>query len=299
MSNPRYVAELFKMKDTFIDPLLHPFATSPVALPRGLDVDDFSRVDSPLELNDNALPPIAARFMSPSPFRSESPASIPVPLLRKGGADSYKDTPNIDGESIDTDDEDEGDDHIGKGYTSSKNTSKHNHPRSPYRSTITRTPDRTAVPFPSRSHQSLPPPPRTNPMSSSTQSLGRRSSSTERERNHSGPDPKAPAVPTSRVLRKFKKSQTASDNIIPPHMLPEDLRMCLEVVDRGVLEGHRKLSEALRKRYEEQYPLVRSLADVFVSNVSLLALESQSFRLMHKFSCSPTFSMAMQRMFCI
>jgi hypothetical protein len=29
-----------------------------------------------------------------------------------------------------------------------------------------------------------------------------------------------------------------------------------------------KLSEGLQKRYEEQYPLVRSLADVFVSSVS-------------------------------
>jgi hypothetical protein len=78
------------------------------------------------------------------------------------------------------------------------------------------------------------------------------------------------------MLRKFKKSQTKPDDIfgaaIPPHLLPEDLRICLEVVDGGVLEGHRKLSEALRKRYEEQYPLVRSLADVFVANVSLAFL---------------------------
>ena len=79
------------------------------------------------------------------------------------------------------------------------------------------------------------------------------------------------------MLRKFKKSQTKPDDVfgpgfaIAPHLLPEDLRICLEVVDGGVLEGHRKLSEALRKRYEEQYPLVRSLADVFVANVSPLS----------------------------
>jgi hypothetical protein len=74
------------------------------------------------------------------------------------------------------------------------------------------------------------------------------------------------------MMRKFKKSQTARDSVfgggIAPHQLPEDLRICLEVVDSGVLDGHKKLSDALRKRYEEQYPLVRSLADVFVSNVS-------------------------------
>ena len=75
------------------------------------------------------------------------------------------------------------------------------------------------------------------------------------------------------MLRKFKKSQTRSDSLfggIAPHQLPEDLRICLEVVDSGVLDGHKKLSEALRKRYEEQYPLVRSLADVFVSNVGFI-----------------------------
>jgi hypothetical protein len=31
------------------------------------------------------------------------------------------------------------------------------------------------------------------------------------------------------------------------------------------------LSEALKKRYEDQFPLVRSLADVFVSNVSFMS----------------------------
>jgi hypothetical protein len=50
--------------------------------------------------------------------------------------------------------------------------------------------------------------------------------------------------------------------------LPEDLRVCLEVIDGGVLDGHKRLQDALRKRYDEQYPLVRSLADVFVANVS-------------------------------
>lgn len=74
------------------------------------------------------------------------------------------------------------------------------------------------------------------------------------------------------MLRKFRKSQTKSDVLlngaVAPHQLPEDLRVCLEVVESGVLDGHMKLSDGLRKRYEEQYPLVRSLADVFVSNVS-------------------------------
>lgn len=45
--------------------------------------------------------------------------------------------------------------------------------------------------------------------------------------------------------------------------LPPPLRAVLEVIDNGILEGHVLLSEALRIRYEEQWPLVRSLADVF------------------------------------
>jgi hypothetical protein len=45
----------------------------------------------------------------------------------------------------------------------------------------------------------------------------------------------------------------------------------LEVVESGVLDGHVRLSEGLRKRYDEQYPLVRSLADVFVSNSDIFS----------------------------
>lgn len=276
------MTELFKMKDTFIDPLLHPFASSPLASPRLVEYDEFPRADSPLDSSEY-LPPIAARFMSPSPFRSDTPAS---PVLESVAVsiqkvDKDKETPNIDGESLETDEEDEGDDRLGKGYPSySKGqTTKHDHPRSPYRATATRTPGRnnTAVPFPSRSHQSLPVTPRTNQMTASTHSLGRQSILGERERNlsqgqASSPDRKATSTPGSRMMRKFKKSQTARDSVfgggIAPHQLPEDLRICLEVVDSGVLDGHKKLSDALRKRYEEQYPLVRSLADVFVSNVS-------------------------------
>ena len=51
------------------------------------------------------------------------------------------------------------------------------------------------------------------------------------------------------------------------YQLPEDLQMCLEVLGGELLEGHVRLNEALKKRYDEQYPLVRSLADVFIRNV--------------------------------
>ncbi|TFK42664.1 hypothetical protein BDQ12DRAFT_676593 [Crucibulum laeve] len=275
-SEERYVQELIKMKDTFIDPLLHPFSistisTSPISSTPHLDYD-YYRSESPFESTDD-LPPIAARFMSPTPPMSPPPGA---------GSTSAgnKNHPNIDGESLDTDEEGEAGDQAGRLYNSSRrpgtNTeaSKHNHPRSPYRATATRTAPRTggtSVPFPSRSHHSLPPPPRGGQMSASTHSLGRQSTvveQRERERNLSQGQSETPQK--SSVLRKFKQSQSTSDavlgNTIAPHQLPEDLRICLEVIDSGVFDGHKRLSEALKKRYDDQFPLVRSLADVFVAN---------------------------------
>ena len=216
---------------------------------------DYFRDDSPYESLDD-LPPIAARFMSPTPSIPATPHS--------------KDTPNIDGESLETDEEEEATDRAGELYNPSRRPGT-SPAHSPYRIAATRSTGRSAavsVPFPSRSHQSLPPIPR-NPLSASTHSLGRQSAlaERERERKHS----QGNSTPKGGILRKFKKSQTTTDgvlgNAIAPHQLPEALRVCLEVIDTGVFDGHKKLSEALKKRYDEQYPLVRSLADVFVSNV--------------------------------
>ncbi|KAN0133520.1 hypothetical protein V8E53_008688 [Lactarius tabidus] len=58
--------------------------------------------------------------------------------------------------------------------------------------------------------------------------------------------------------------------VASPHQLPDDLRQCLEVIEDRILAGNLKLSEGLRKRYDEQYPLVRSLADVVVANSHIL-----------------------------
>jgi hypothetical protein len=284
----RYVGELVKMRDTFIEPLLHPYYSGTIS-PTPMDYDDYSRLDSPLDSADQL--PIASRFMSPTGFRPETPTSPPgTASSKKDDKDKQSQTPNIDGESLDTDEEDEGGDQIGKGYPSSRRdnnsqASKHNHPRSPYRSTAAKptlgSKIAAAVPFPSRSHHSLPPPARANAEASS-RSLPRQSSFTDRERerarnNSTGKSSLTDrkATPTQgRVLKKFRKSETTSEVLlngaIAPHQLPEDLRICLEVVESGVLDGHMRLSDGLRKRYEEQYPLVRSLADVFVTNVGPL-----------------------------
>ncbi len=271
--------ELVKLKETFIEPLLHPYVSSPITSPTPLDMyDDFVRSDTPRESLDHL--PIAARFLqSPTGERSESPSQMANSSPRK--EDNH---PNIDGESMDSAEEDEADDRMGAAFHSSRQktvtmslAAKLNHPRSPYGTTSARSGTNrlgTSLPFPSRSHQSLPPPPRANAMASSTQSLGRQSFIGDREHEYERPSPsvKTTGTGTTRVLRKFKKSSTGPDVIIPgsvpPAQLPEDLRKCLEVIEGGILDGHLRLSEGLRKRYEEQYPLVRSLADVFIANVS-------------------------------
>lgn len=260
------------MKETFIVPLLHPYATSPVASPTQLEYDDISRLDTPVESIEHL--PIASRFLSPTGFRSDTPTVIDHASRRED-----KDTPNMDSESLNSDLEDDND-RLGKSFHESRRggqgnlASKHNHPRSPYR-----TGKNTPVPFPSRSHQSLPPPPRPNLNAASTQSLGRQSfvgpapseKDRDRDRKSTSTNPSAKGM-----LRRSKKSLTKRELIInggvAPHQVPDDLRQCLEVIEDSILAGHLKLSEGLRKRYDEQYPLVRSLADVFVANVRWLVL---------------------------
>ncbi|KIJ68970.1 hypothetical protein HYDPIDRAFT_172480 [Hydnomerulius pinastri MD-312] len=277
-SEERYVNDLQRMKETFIEPLLHPYAAPPPTspTPMGYDYDDYvstpARAESPHDSLD-ALPPIAARFMSPTGFRSEGTSAVTAETKSLAPT-----TPNIDGESAESDMDDEADDQV-RGLQSNRATAaaKHSHPRSPYRAGSAMGGKngkiKETVPFPSRSHASLPPQ-RINQATASSQSLGRQSvveRDRERDRDRERKD-SSKTTPTvhSRVLRKTKRSQTQPDGplqgAISPHLIPEDLRICLEVIESGVLDGHVKLSEGLRKRYDEQYPLVRSLADVFVSN---------------------------------
>ncbi|KAJ3839819.1 hypothetical protein F5878DRAFT_100608 [Lentinula raphanica] len=276
-SEERYVGELAKMKEMFIEPLLHPYYPRRVLSPEPLSVTETPeqippKPSSPLSSRSDSLPPIAARFMSPTPQNE----------MLEEGDDSGDDL-------MDDDEEDE---------AARKERQKKNvHPRSPYRASASQ--KKTIIPFPSasgaRSHQSLPPPPHgnqqsrsgNNPNAVSTQSLGRQSIGVERERERERERSQSQSQGRSSSAAKgmFKKLRTSTNNnnsnqdpfdtnnpnalplpIIPPHLLPPDLRICLEVIDSGVFEGHKRLAEALRKRYDDQYPLVRSLADVFVAN---------------------------------
>jgi hypothetical protein len=251
--------ELIKMKETFIDPLLHPYSAtqaSPI-----VDYEDYSPRGDILSDSLERLP-IASRFLSPTGIRTETPTNrAPSSLARQ---DDKEETPNIDTS------DDEVDDDLGKGFASSavKNTAmKHNNPRSPYGTAASRSGRNGEVPFPSRSHQSLPPPLRAK---DSNQSLNHQLFIADGQSSR--------GAMSSRVLRKPKKSNPSEfvgNGPLPPRQLPEDLRICLEVIENSLIDGHMKLADGLRKRYEEQYPLVRSLADVFVSNVCLLPFTSQ------------------------
>ena len=96
--------------------------------------------------------------------------------------------------------------------------------------------------------------------------------------HHSMPPPSRTAIHSgaASVLTFHRKSfqprigSASSDNTSfngQDVHLPEDLEEVLAVLAGGILEGHIKLAAALRRRYEDQYPLVRSLADVFTTHV--------------------------------
>ena len=252
------------MKETFIDPLLHPFSTSspqPYTPQPGTSLGDFKDYDEYLRTRrSESLEhlPIASRFLS-SPVGGQSTTPVPPPTKRE----------EIPHPEISDDDIDD----LAKGF-SSKQTAKHSHPRSPYNTTTNRSGrnGNGEVPFPSHSHHSLPPPLRVTNPADSTQSLGRQSFIADSGLSTKG----TIQTQATKAFRKTRKNSTTESvsvhGAIPPRQLPEDLRVCLEVIENDLLEGHARLSEALKKRYEEQYPLVRSLADVFVSSVCCFAV---------------------------
>lgn len=68
-------------------------------------------------------------------------------------------------------------------------------------------------------------------------------------------------------------SGKTSSDADPLHLsvpLPPSLREVLIAMSEGLVEAHGMLSDALKARYEEQWPLVRSLADVFMNYSHIL-----------------------------
>ncbi|KAG5220951.1 Dbl domain-containing protein [Salix suchowensis] len=265
-SEERYVQELIKMKETFIDPLLHPFSSASTPLSAStpnLDYD-YYRAESPLESTDH-LPPIAARFMSPTPTTGHAPGSGPSSIRNK-------DTPNIDGESLDTDEEAEV-------MTASERAIPLVYQMARSMTTLDR---RIALRRPRRvpgraARQYLFPPAPTNPsrlLPARIQWLlqlnllvGNRLHKSVNER-----ETIVKAVLEAHDLPEAWHAQEVQEEpefsrgrIRWLHCSPTATRRSA-LIDNGVLEGHKRLSEALKKRYDDQFPLVRSLADVFVAN---------------------------------
>lgn len=134
-----------------------------------------------------------------------------------------------------------------------------------------------------RSHHSLPPPPRgkTNGLSNMlNQSFSAKHSrfslrpAVKSEESESRPTTADSSTKHNKLHKNRQRIPSGSSGMdnskdhehLPE--LPEDLRVILDVLGHGVLDGHLNLADQLRKRYDDQYPLVRSLTDIFIANVS-------------------------------
>lgn len=229
----RYVAELVKLNDTFIAALLPAQASSP-SLSHPLE-PSFGRAMSHTSLASPASPiesvsslPIAARFSR----QSETP---------QGASD------------------------LGLGIQEEDETGNREKPlpAPPSQGVTPRmrayhqlTHGRPNAPSPTnsaskRSHHSLPPLPRPH---QGVQPTSFSASHASRSSHHADASRKA--------------SGSSHGMHAEEHHLPADLEKVLHVLGNGILKGHMALSAALRRRYEAQYPLVRSLADVFIAHVS-------------------------------
>lgn len=76
---------------------------------------------------------------------------------------------------------------------------------------------------------------------------------------------KARAGPSSKKLHRPKTAIPETELTLPT--LPADLRILLECISENLASRHEALSGALRERWRAQYPLVRSLADVWIVQV--------------------------------
>ncbi|CAE6478409.1 unnamed protein product [Rhizoctonia solani] len=264
-SEERYVGELIKLKETFLDSLLHPFApVRPVpSLYHTAETSTFldeeraslRRAASPAESVDHL--PIAARFLSPTP----GPASSSTHHTRAETPRSKYRAPTIDEaeDSYDSDDE---------GKLPSRRRQTPSGGKSPYGTAAQRRAGsgKVPVPFPARSHQSLPPQPtRNHTAAASSHSLGRQLCTPDNSERKG-----ASGLKQRFQRRAGSRDMSASASGVTAQQLPEDLRVCLEVLEEVILPGHLTLREGLQKRYEEQYPLVRSLADIFVAHSHIL-----------------------------
>ena len=231
-----YVQELVKLNDTFCRNILPPSATSPSLTL--FDPNDTlalalsPTVSPPSESPSDSFEYLPIAAKYASPNLSSSPLSATPGVARLNAYDS-----------------------LIKGRPSNRTAF-----RQPSSNTLKG----------GRTHQSMPPPARS--VSAQAGIGGHGNNSGSRLSYH--PEHRAPGkLMKSPDGSRVSSSGSTSSTFIPgKNPLPKDLEEVLIVLAGGILEGHVKLAAALRRRYESQYPLVRSLADVFTAHVSVVLL---------------------------
>jgi hypothetical protein len=256
----RYVAELVSIRELYIDPLIHPHRSPPPSNPNSPSIPSCFQNNQLAESSGGESDlhlPIAARFLNERGTVSASGSSESTPKTDQGswthgeGNTSTQQLPEIIGETntprLDTH------------PSFFNNIQNATNPRLRSQNSIPAT-SRSSAPTPaagvSRSEPEHPPPP---PSSDS-----RRPSQSEPQPNFrhylkslAGPPPKKLHRPRSNVPLTS----------LLPTPLPEALRTVLEVIGSDMLKGHEALSVRLKERYQDQYPLVRSLTDVWADQV--------------------------------
>ncbi|WWC60421.1 uncharacterized protein I303_102993 [Kwoniella dejecticola CBS 10117] len=252
-SEERYVQDLIKFNETFCKSLLPPSANSPhleLYDPMPSLTRAMSPSSPPLSTNESFVSlPIAAKYSSTPRYSgerypSDSSASTAPPM-----------TPNEESISRGT---------LGPPPSSAARMNAYNiltNGRPAHKASFSSLNDKK------RSHTSLPPPVSIRQGSGSSQSL-HPESGTGRMSYH-------PGFTIQNKLQKASSRVSSGGSIdstiSSKHVkLSGDLEKVLTVLSGGILEGHIKLSAALKRRYENQYPLVRSLADVFTAHAYIL-----------------------------
>jgi hypothetical protein len=248
----RYVAELVSLKELYIEPLVHPHRSPPPSQPNSPNF--LSNVpDHPNESSgESELPssvsidhlPIASRFINErleldSVHSSESTPKTEQGLWTHGeGSTSTQRLPEIIGEP----NAPRFDNHTASlNSTNQHRFRSHNSlPAQPRPETAGRI-DSEQTPSDSRSH----------PYANESQQI----------RHYL----KGRAVPVAKKLHRPRGHMTSSSLLPPP--IPEALKIVLEIIGNDMLKGHDALSIRLKDRYQEQYPLVRSLTDIWVDQV--------------------------------
>ncbi|KAH7048523.1 hypothetical protein BKA62DRAFT_739398 [Auriculariales sp. MPI-PUGE-AT-0066] len=256
-SEERYGLELFRLNEIFIQPLLHPDNPRPPSYTAPL-----SPVDDPDYYESDEYLPIASRFLS-----SRSPIGHATDTATTIATQTYQPLRITDDEFSDI-----GRDEVTEAARAG--SMKQYHYRAPSGAALDSLQQKRQplIHFRMRFQNSLLPSPRQCVPGTSEASLERHNGLNDGAKQLPGESATRTSYSrVSRIVRQLRKkppssgSNSASDSATILHSLPEDLRRCLEILENVIIPGHKVLRDCLRKRYDEQFPLVRSLYATYVS----------------------------------